>query len=157
MAEERPPTERPAARPAAKPAPDSGFKSEPANLQPSNPTPPQKSGFKWGSGMGCLVILGVVAVGLVSWGIIASSQSSVPSQEDMNANAEINCEDLVKQGLKSPSTAQFSGENVSGSDTMVVTGSVDSENSFGAKLRSDFQCTATVNGDKVDIAVDYIR
>ena len=46
----------------------------------------------------------------------------------------------MKDRLKSPSTADFSDENREQlTDTVfVVTGSVDSENGFGAMIRNDF-------------------
>ncbi len=50
------------------------------------------------------------------------------------------CEDAVEQLLRAPATASFSS-TASGSDRVVVDGYVDSENGFGALVRSDFQCT----------------
>lgn len=76
------------------------------------------------------------------------------------------CKDFVKRRLKAPSTAKFrnpyqdDGEVViTGSDNgpFTVRSSVDSENAFGAKLRSNFTCVVTLNGDtwKLDnISID---
>lgn len=70
--------------------------------------------------------------------------------------ATIMCEKFVKQRLKSPGSADFSGA----SDTTVTTisgsapwkyrvaGHVDSDNSFGASVRNTYDCTAsTPDGD----------
>lgn len=155
MAEERPLHERPAARPIPKP----GVVVPNADVKPDSPTipsPPEKRPFKWGTGVGCLVVVGILLVGMVSCIAVSSSSHSRPSQDDISSSAQQNCEDLVKRGLKSPSTAKFSDEDVSGSDVMTITGSVDSENSFGASLRASFQCTATVDGDNVNMVVDFI-
>lgn len=67
------------------------------------------------------------------------------------------CKEFVKDRLKSPSSAKFrnffqnDGEvTVTSTDgrTYTVVSSVDSENSFGASLRSDFTCTVTnTSGD----------
>lgn len=62
--------------------------------------------------------------------------------------AEYTCNDFVKDRLKSPSTAHFPSDTSSHvGNTWTVHGSVDSENGFGASLRSTFTCTMTVSGD----------
>jgi hypothetical protein len=52
------------------------------------------------------------------------------------------CEDAVKGRLKAPATAQFSGFEQEELDARLtaVRGSVDSENGFGAMIRSSFKC-----------------
>lgn len=56
----------------------------------------------------------------------------------------------VKNNLKSPSSAKFCPQNELSIketiDGIVVSGYVDSENSFGAKLRSDFTVVLTSDG-----------
>lgn len=65
------------------------------------------------------------------------------------------CKDFVKDRLKAPSTAKFrnyfedDGEvtvSGSGSGPYTVISSVDSENSFGAALRSNFVCVVNNTG-----------
>jgi hypothetical protein len=65
------------------------------------------------------------------------------------------CKGFVKRQLKAPSTAKFrnyyeqDGEVVvlgTGDGPYTVMSSVDSENSFGAKLRSNFTCKVTLSG-----------
>ena len=68
------------------------------------------------------------------------------------------CTDFVKDRLKAPATASFPDYSederhvtVIGSEEgpYTVQSSVDSENSFGAKVRTDFTCTVThVSGDR---------
>lgn len=57
----------------------------------------------------------------------------------------------VKQILKAPSTAEFPGENLRiwylSDSSVVVKGAVDSQNSFGAMLRSDFYFKGKWYGD----------
>lgn len=50
------------------------------------------------------------------------------------------CENAVEQLLRAPATASFSS-TASGTERVVVDGYVDSENGFGALVRSDYQCT----------------
>jgi hypothetical protein len=69
------------------------------------------------------------------------------------------CEDSVKDRLKAPATAQFSEVETtpSGAESYDVAGAVDSENSFGALIRSHFTCKATLldNGEWESSAAVY--
>jgi len=54
------------------------------------------------------------------------------------------CEDAVRDRLKAPKGAGFqSGATEVQPDIWRVVGSVDAQNGFGAKVRSDFVCTVT--------------
>lgn len=78
-------------------------------------------------------------------------------QEVMEVSAFEVCKDFVKDRLKSPGSATFrnqfedDGEVVvtgSGRGPYTIVSTVDSENSFGASLRSRFTCTVTnTDGD----------
>lgn len=63
--------------------------------------------------------------------------------------AQVVCEQFVEDQLKSPSTAEFSGEVVHRlrGKVWIVAGEVDSENSFGAMIRNDYTCKARFVGD----------
>ena len=52
------------------------------------------------------------------------------------------CEQLVSEQLKAPGSAKFVNVKVSpeGQKSLYITGDVDSENGFGALLRSSFEC-----------------
>lgn len=53
------------------------------------------------------------------------------------------CHQQVLDLLKAPSTAQFSGDKVTGfGDNWTDVGNVDSENSFSAMIRNTYTCTA---------------
>lgn len=65
--------------------------------------------------------------------------------------AQFACQGFVENRLKAPSTADFAPFHkmaISGSGTgpWSVRGYVDSQNSFGAKLRSSFTCTVEFSG-----------
>jgi hypothetical protein len=89
-----------------------------------------------------------IAAGL-GCGIYATvSHSSSNPAGDRGSNAVAQCESAVKNQLKAPSTAKFSGEDYIDEDpTWLVTGSVDAQNGFGAMLRSGFNCTLTRSGE----------
>ncbi|MFM6963050.1 MAG: hypothetical protein ACKOWJ_02110 [Micrococcales bacterium] len=55
------------------------------------------------------------------------------------------CEALVLKGLKAPATAKFSQESLADVDSRLsqIDGVVDSQNSFGALIRSSFECQVT--------------
>ncbi|MGW7099663.1 hypothetical protein [Streptomyces sp. NPDC054838] len=74
--------------------------------------------------------------------------SSAPAD---GVEASIMCEKFVKQRLKSPGSAEFSGAaettvtTISGTAPWKykVAGHVDSQNSFGAKVGNTYDCTAS--------------
>lgn len=78
--------------------------------------------------------------------------------------AKLQCEDLVKNSLKAPATADFP-RNSEWTFTPIDGGLqassyVDSENSFGALVRSNFQCTVTKaegTEDQVMRQLDYLN
>lgn len=74
--------------------------------------------------------------------------------------AQVACESAVKNMLKAPATASFSSwkRKQNNDGTFSVSGEVDSQNGFGAVLRSRFSCTVRDKGDgTTGTVVDYIR
>ncbi|MDX3235666.1 hypothetical protein PV392_08195 [Streptomyces sp. ME03-5709C] len=76
----------------------------------------------------------------------------------LSESAAVMCETFVKRQLKSPATADFPGvtdpdyaKTTTLHDTKPwkykVVGVVDSENSFGAKVRSNYTCTVSTKDD----------
>jgi hypothetical protein len=103
-----------------------------------------------GCGMGCLVLIGVVIVLPLIAVIFSAQGGDEPYNPDNSFEARSQCEDLVRESLKAPSTADFGELNASRTGgEWIVTGTVDAENSFGAMLRSDFQCTVKVEDGRV--------
>lgn len=105
---------------------------------PDAPPAPSRKGI-W-----IAVVIAVVVIGCLVGAYARGSGGGSGKHE-----AEVACEGFVKDRLKAPATADFSGENVevSGS-TYTVTGAVDAENSFGAKLRQQFTCVVVDAGDE---------
>lgn len=104
---------------------------------------------------GCLGMVGlVVAIG-VAFAVIGAINGASDSYNPNNSREAISqCEESIRQQLKSPSTAEFHS-NASGSGTWTVIGTVDAQNSFGAKVRSSYQCTVTVSGpDRIVTKID---
>jgi len=66
------------------------------------------------------------------------------------------CEKMVTARLRSPASAKFSGIKIHKDDAknFNIEGSVDSQNGFGALIRSSFSCYVT-DGDKVDLYSFY--
>lgn len=95
---------------------------------------------------------------LICFVMMLFSKPSKPKLDEWTA--QVSCESAVKQLLKSPSTAEFSGWiRVLNSDgTYTVTGNVDAQNSFGAMLRSSFSCTVRDKGDSTTgTIVNYLK
>ena len=91
-----------------------------------------------------------VALAFLALPVSACSSGGSGPEKDAGDewSAQAVCEEFVKDRLKSPSTADFSDENREQlTDTVfVVTGSVDSENGFGAMIRNDFTCRVRYAG-----------
>ncbi|UIU47042.1 hypothetical protein [Microcystis phage MinS1] len=95
--------------------------------------------------LGAVVLAAVAAIG-------AGCGSSDPTP----GMAEVMCEDFVDDRLRSPSSAEFPDPvtRKSGTQTWVVEGAVDSENGFGAMIRSTYTCEVRYAGDDVWRLVD---
>lgn len=88
--------------------------------------------------MSKLGIAVVVVGGLMLIGSVFGDGDSGGSGDSYGAKDA--CHDWVRDALKSPSTAEFSNDSVVGSGPWTISGDVDSENSFGAKLRTTWRC-----------------
>ncbi|WP_437582746.1 hypothetical protein ACSAGD_10790 [Paramicrobacterium sp. CJ85] len=106
----------------------------------------------WAAGaFGVLVIAGGVGLSIVT-----AQNEGEQDRYGTPTEASMYCEDAVRDQLKAPDTAEFD-TSATGSGTYTVTGTVDSENSFGAMLRSDFQCTVVIDGDTQRTTLDSLE
>jgi hypothetical protein len=77
----------------------------------------------------------LTALGLAMAAAIVALNMAFGTPDEVEA-----CRDYVRGRLVAPATAQFSGERVIGSDPTMVAGSVDSQNRYGAMLRTTYSC-----------------
>lgn len=112
---------------------------------PPPPAPPSNRGnvstlAKWAvAGIAVVIVGGVFSA-------INPSSSNGPS--DLSSSVKDVCHDRVKDNLKAPATASFGGDDVyhvSGA-RWTATGYVDAENSFGANVRTYWNCIAIHTG-----------
>lgn len=97
---------------------------------------------------------GIAAGGILAVLLVIVVASCVNSETDEPAGgdevgAQVVCEDFVTDRLKSPATAEFTDAvavPTTNADEFEVTGNVDSENGFGAMLRSSYTCTVVNTG-----------
>lgn len=103
----------------------------------------ERGGKRWAIGIVAAV---VAVVALCVW---RTNSKSEPTSEDLRADAKRACqEDFIPKRLKAPATAEFSSVVVtSDGGSYKVAGSVDSQNSFGAQIRSSFTCVMHSTGD----------
>lgn len=92
---------------------------------------------------------GLAAIVLVLvWAVMPSrSGDSGDDPPTQKMGAQTACEDMVKDKLKSPSSAKFSDVTTTGVGPWTVTGHVDADNSFGAAIRGTWTCTVRLDGD----------
>ena len=114
---------------------------------------PKKDGFAWGC-IGCITIPVLVLVLTTLSGAFSNNDDSDDYNNRYTAIRQ--CEERVKSLLKAPSTAKFNSD-ASGDWTWKVTGTVDAENSFGAMIRSVFQCTVKITGNTATTSIDYLE
>jgi len=102
-------------------------------------------------GSGCLWIFLIVVIFFIGYSVFTPSSSSTNSDSSSSISHPNNflaynyAEDAVKKKLKSPSTAKFPGTvekskhiNYLGSGEYEINSWVDSQNGFGAMIRSNF-------------------
>lgn len=92
-----------------------------------------------------VILAGVGAI--VVWFVNMHGSGGVgPRTNELNRYTAIQaCEGSVKRQLKAPATASFTNERATRLDASnyEISGGVDAENSFGAKLRTAWVCGAT--------------
>lgn len=75
----------------------------------------------------------------------------------MRSEAKDACHERIKSQLKSPGSADFEGftetQYSPSTKGVYVDGYVDSQNSFGAKIRTTFQCDVWKEGEKLMVSV----
>jgi len=100
-----------------------------------------------------VVMLFVMAVALCTVGIAAVTSGmedppTDPASADRSTDAEVMCEEFINKRLKAPASAKYTHQSRQKNGAQyVVSGYVDSQNSFGAMVRTDFTCTVTDQGD----------
>lgn len=78
-----------------------------------------------------------------------------PVSDDQSTMAEIMCEEFIEKRLKAPATADYTDPETSKDGaTYTVAGAVDSENGFGAKIRTRYVCVVRSDGDDMWTLVD---
>lgn len=99
-----------------------------------------------------------VASAVAAVALVVFAGDSQPGAEDPAAGAKRACtEEFVPAKLKAPATAKFSDVEIASVDTSsvgetyTVTGSVDSQNGFGALIRSEFTCITHLDGGRWEL------
>lgn len=96
---------------------------------------------QWMTWLGVAV---VVAIVLLCSGVFTGG-SDEPSDEANAFDAERVCKDeFIPKRLKAPASAEYNLDVTGGPTTYTVSGTVDSQNSFGAMIRNDVTCIVEV-------------
>lgn len=122
------------------------------DVRPPATPPPTKSPAARGCS-GCLIaIVGLFVIGAILSYLVGSgpSGSSRATAEPTETQAGIICNRFVEQRLKSPKSADFRMFDrtvvKTGPGSFRVVSYVDAQNSFGAALRTRFECKLTYKG-----------
>ena len=132
------------------------------NPTPANPEAPKPSvGKQIGSGLkvGLVIIFLLVMTGMVYDMLSADTPKADPAPVVAAAPTDgeiyIDAKAIITKALKAPSTAKFPSSSYATitrySDGYKVSSYVDSQNGFGAMLRSDWSVVFTYVGDQVEV------
>jgi len=96
------------------------------------------------------VLAATIAVAVATAGVIVVQFDGNDGNSPAGAYAA--CKDMVRHRLKSPTTAEFcsfaDARTVLQGEAYRINGWVDAENSFGAKLRTQFSCLLYWDGSE---------
>lgn len=115
--------------------------------QPETPKRRKKKASPLLAILGLLMIATLCAIGgVIVFGGVDTKVD--PVADNRSTNAEVMCEQFIEQRLKAPATAEYpKPETSKDGATYTVRGGVDSENGFGAKIRTAYTCVVRDNGD----------
>lgn len=102
----------------------------------------------WRAVPGCLWVVGGIMVIVTVLCAVTITNPDKPTPVYPSEDAKRVCQEkFIPERLKAPSTADFSDVQVTSSGHVyTVTGNVDAQNSFGAKVRSTFTCIVQDTG-----------
>lgn len=111
---------------------------------PATPAPSSASSNRWA------IVIVIAVVGIVGICVARVNTKHEPTEAENQRDAQRVCEEqFVPARLKAPATAKFTAVTVThAGGAYRVTGSVDSQNGFGALVRSSFSCTVHTSGDQ---------
>jgi hypothetical protein len=125
-------------------------------------TKPRRRGWPWWVNVLALIALFVACSSLVKPPSTASTAKPQPTKAQLYGidpyDMQTRCENTVKAGLKAPATAKWPGifdrRDVYQTKTESVWKSyVDSQNSFGALIRTQFECVYTRKTNSLKVTV----
>jgi hypothetical protein len=128
------------------------------DFSPKKPEPVKKTENKLLKNLGCLAVITILVFGVAFYiALDVEKAQRTPSPGDLRERAFYTVtQDVILPRLKSPSTAKFSRFDESSVTEIPggyqVAGWVDSQNGFGAMLRSSFRCKLMVDGTRWEAA-----
>lgn len=125
---------------------------------------PKRKGWPWWVNVLSLIVLGVACSSLLNLpeSSISSSTPRQPTKSELYGidpyEMQKQCENIVKARLKAPATAKWPGifdrRDVYQTKTQSVWKSyVDSQNSFGALIRTQYECVYTRKTNNLKVTV----
>lgn len=97
------------------------------------------------------IIVGLIILAAISYFVVLAFDNMPSSGNGVdNATVRVVAKKVVSDNLKSPSSAKFSSLSVTNNSNgnYTVTGKVEAENSFGAKINNSFSVDLNIKSDK---------
>lgn len=110
----------------------------------------------------CMSIFGLIFfIGYLMSALSSDSDSDKKHITLSNTKVQVECEQLIKEYLKSPTSAKFSDWQFTEHSIWHFSahGTVDSANAFGVMLRSRFTCDVEYNSEtqKIKTTADFVK
>ena len=105
------------------------------------PPPAPKAPMGWFTKF--LIASPIVLFAAFGLGLLNNQAQHDPDRGNNEFAAAQACEVVVERQLKAPASAEFTSVAVGGGP-WTVQGTVDSQNSFGAMIRTTYECTVTI-------------
>ncbi len=94
-----------------------------------------------------VAIIGCIVGAALAVGLAVSGGLGDTSNGSGEVEAIRQCEGFAGKRLKSPASAEYDLAAAKDAGQWVVTGTVDSQNGFGAMIRSNVECRITLSDD----------
>lgn len=109
-----------------------------------------------------VIIVGSFSLSIIA-GLTASPSSGVPATPEpptayeLKLSARVYSETYIERLLKAPSTAKFCSDTVTdlGDNRWKISSCVDSQNSYGAMIRSNWETTIAYLGGDIDTGSNW--
>lgn len=131
------------------PPPKTESGEPPDYMDPAEKRAEERAAEERRTARGCWTGIAITLAVIVIWAFYASVDGG-DSPEAQRVGAVTACEDFIEDRLRAPGSAKHprnTGQSSKAGNVFTVNSWVDSDNSFGASLRTTYRCVIRLDGD----------